>query len=595
MKKNKDKVTVLDSLKNTVYIYGLIFKTAPWYIIGRIVMGLVTGLKHGAEILLISAVLNAIDRGESFESIVKIVAIMAIFWFCYYVFFHLYWGQMNAITRLRFQNRLQKIFFVKSCELDLASYDTPEFYNDFVYSMKRVDTVMVYATDALGDLIRSIAGSASVFAVLFSLDPVIAFVVCGAAVVAMIFRRINNHISYKYNKLLNEQYRKEWYVDRFFNTPNFTKEIRLTDVSENMLREFDNKIEASRKLNAKCQRTMLIFNTLIFLVNCISEAFVLGYMAQNLYSGIILVGGFAITVNSVWKLNNMITDITNQIVNVNKQYVFMEKIRTFMNTKANIVSGNRIPDSFESLEFRNVSFAYRDNLVLKDVSFKINKGERIAIVGYNGAGKTTLTKLIMRLYDVSEGEILYNGYNINEYDLELLRKKIGAVFQDYRIFSATVAENVLADLYTDDKEELVIKSLESSTFGDRLKTLEKGIHTQLTREFYQDGTDISGGEAQKVAIARVFAHDNELIIMDEPSSALDPMAEYELNKSISENAKGKTAIFISHRLSTTRHSDRIYMFEDGVLTESGSHEELMKNNKNYAKMFNIQAEKYCMN
>ncbi len=595
MKKNKDKVTVLDSLKNTVYIYGLIFKTAPWYIIGRIVMGLVTGLKHGAEILLISAVLNAIDRGESFESIVKIVAIMAIFWFCYYVFFHLYWGQMNAITRLRFQNRLQKIFFVKSCELDLASYDTPEFYNDFVYSMKRVDTVMVYATDALGDLIRSIAGSASVFAVLFSLDPVIAFVVCGAAVVAMIFRRINNHISYKYNKLLNEQYRKEWYVDRFFNTPNFTKEIRLTDVSENMLREFDNKIEASRKLNAKCQRTMLIFNTLIFLVNCISEAFVLGYMAQNLYSGIILVGGFAITVNSIWKLNNMITDITNQIVNVNKQSVFMEKIRTFMNTKANIVSGNRIPDSFESLEFRNVSFAYRDNLVLKDVSFKINKGERIAIVGYNGAGKTTLTKLIMRLYDVSEGEILYNGYNIKEYDLELLRKKIGAVFQDYRIFSATVAENVLADLYTDDKEELVIKSLESSTFGDRLKTLEKGIHTQLTREFYQDGTDISGGEAQKVAIARVFAHDNELIIMDEPSSALDPMAEYELNKSISENAKGKTAIFISHRLSTTRHSDRIYMFEDGVLTESGSHEELMKNNKNYAKMFNIQAEKYCMN
>lgn len=595
MKKNKDKVTVLDSLKNTVYIYGLIFKTAPWYIIGRIVMGLVTGLKHGAEILLISAVLNAIDRGESFESIVKIVAIMAIFWFCYYVFFHLYWGQMNAITRLRFQNRLQKIFFVKSCELDLASYDTPEFYNDFVYSMKRVDTVMVYATDALGDLIRSIAGSASVFAVLFSLDPVIAFVVCGAAVVAMIFRRINNHISYKYNKLLNEQYRKEWYVDRFFNTPNFTKEIRLTDVSENMLREFDNKIEASRKLNAKCQRTMLIFNTLIFLVNCISEAFVLGYMAQNLYSGIILVGGFAITVNSIWKLNNMITDITNQIVNVNKQSVFMEKIRTFMNTKANIVSGNRIPDSFESLEFRNVSFAYRDNLVLKDVSFKINKGERIAIVGYNGAGKTTLTKLIMRLYDVNEGEILYNGYNIKEYDLDLLRNKIGAVFQDYRIFAASVAENVLADLYTDDKEELVVKSLESSTFGDRLKTLEKGIHTQLTREFYEDGTDLSGGEAQKVAIARVFAHDNELIIMDEPSSALDPMAEYELNKSISENAKGKTAIFISHRLSTTRHSDRIFMFEDGVLTESGSHEELMKNNKNYAKMFNIQAEKYCMN
>lgn len=594
MKNDTSKVKFSDSIKNSIYIYGLIFKTAPWYIIGRIVMGLVTGLKSGAEVFLISEVLNAIDRGESFESIVKIIAVMAAFWFCYYVFFHLYWGQMNAITRLRFQNSLQKIFFIKSCELDLASYDTPEFYNDFVYSMKQVDAVMVYATDALGDLVRSLAGSASVFAVLFSIDPIIAYVICGAAFINMVLRGLMNHVAYKYNKLLNEQYRKEWYIDRFFSTPEFTKEIRLTNISENMLREYDNKVEASRKLNSKWQRTNLIFELFIFIISCVSEAFTIVYMAKNLYSGIVLVGGFAITINSIWKLNNMISDITTQIVNVNRQSLYMEKIRTFMNTKANIVSGNRIPEAFESLEFRNVSFSYRDDLVLKDVSFKINKGERIAIVGYNGAGKTTLTKLIMRLYDVNEGEILYNGYNIKEYDLDLLRNKIGAVFQDYRIFNATLAENVLADLYTDDKEELVVKSLESSTFGDRLKTLNKGIHTHLTREFYENGTDLSGGEAQKVAIARVFARNNELIIMDEPSSALDPMAEYELNKSISENAKGKTTIFISHRLSTTRHSDRIFMFEGGVLTESGSHDELMRNNKNYANMFNIQAEKYNM-
>lgn len=594
MKNEKVKTKFLSSIKNIICIYGLVFKTAPWYIIGRIVMGLVTGLKSGAEVFLISEVLNAIDRGESFESIVKIIAVMAVFWFCYHVFFHLYWGQMNAITRLSFQNKTQRIFFEKSCNLDLSLYDTPEFYNDFVYSMRYADGAMVHATDALGDIVRSIVGSASVFAVLFALDPIIAYVICGTAVLTMIFKRFMNHVEYKYNKLLNEQYRKEWYIDKFFNTPNFTKEIRLTNVSENMLREYDIKVEVSRKLNSKWQRTNLIFNTLIFILACVSEAFVISYMAENLYNGIILVGGFTITINSMWKLNNMINDITDQIVIMNRHSLYMEKIRTFMNTKANIVSGPRIPEKFESLEFKNVSFAYRDDLVLKDVSFKINKGERIAIVGYNGAGKTTLTKLIMRLYDVSEGEILYNGYNIKEYDLDLLRKKIGAVFQDYRIFAATVAENVLADLYTDDKEELVVRSLESSTFGDRLKTLEKGIHTQLTREFYQDGTDLSGGEAQKVAIARVFAHDNELIIMDEPSSALDPMAEYELNKSISENAKGKTAIFISHRLSTTRHSDRIFMFEGGVLTESGSHEELMRNNKNYAKMFNIQAEKYSV-
>ena len=219
-------------------------------------------------------------------------------------------------------------------------------------------------------------------------------------------------------------------------------------------------------------------------------------------------------------------------------------------------------------------------------------------MGYNGAGKTTLIKLIMRLYDPTEGRILYNGRDIKEYNLEAYREKIGAVFQDYRLFCATLAENVVGGSYTHDEESdaKVTDALRHATFGDRLNTLPKGLDTALAKDLDETGVNLSGGEAQKVAIARVFVRPYELIIMDEPSSALDPMAEYELNHSIlhAADSQERTVIFISHRLSTTRFADNIYLFANGELCESGSHEALIAQGGKYAEMFNMQAEKYRM-
>ena len=199
----------------------------------------------------------------------------------------------------------------------------------------------------------------------------------------------------------------------------------------------------------------------------------------------------------------------------------------------------------------------------------------------------------MRLYDTTVGEVLYNGRNAKDYDISAYRAKIGCVFQDFKIFSSTVAENVMSGDYDDEKDrETVENALEASGFTEKLASLKLGTGTMLTREFDKKGTNLSGGESQKVAIARVFARPYELWIMDEPSSALDPVAEYELNQSILRHAEGKTVIFISHRLSTTRMADRIYMFASGKLCEVGSHDELMAKGGKYAEMFNIQAEKY---
>ena len=298
-----------------------------------------------------------------------------------------------------------------------------------------------------------------------------------------------------------------------------------------------------------------------------------------------------------FKLFWTLDDISNYANKFSEHALYIEKVRKFMECEPKITGGEEKVPEFTSLELKNVCFAYpfgkdEGKNVLDSVSLCVNKGEKIALVGYNGAGKTTLTKLIMRLYDVSEGEVLYNGRNIKDYDPESYRKRIGAVFQDYKIFAATLAENVLAREYSPEDQDLVMSAVKAAGLEDKLAELSEGIHTQLTTEFSDRGVGLSGGESQKVAIARVFAGDYDLVIMDEPSSALDPVAEYELNRSVSENAKDKTLIFISHRLSTTRMADRIYMFEGGKIVEWGSHDELMAKNGKYAHMYTVQAKKY---
>ena len=241
-----------------------------------------------------------------------------------------------------------------------------------------------------------------------------------------------------------------------------------------------------------------------------------------------------------------------------------------------------------SLELRDVSFAYPESsFCLKHLNLKIEPGERIGIVGENGAGKSTLAKLLLRLYDPDSGQILYNGRPIGEWDVHELRKRVGIAFQDANLYALTLRENLqYYNLEATDKQRL--RALK--TVGlDRLDDLEKTV----SREFVEDGIMLSGGEIQKLALARLLMDDFGLMILDEPSSALDPLAEYKMTKLMFE-LSNTTTIMIAHRLSTIRDADRIYLISDGEVTECGTHEELMSLDGKYAEMFRKQAENYVV-
>lgn len=303
-------------------------------------------------------------------------------------------------------------------------------------------------------------------------------------------------------------------------------------------------------------------------------------------------GDFVATFNGAFQIATSFSFLTVGVVRTfSERARLIEKYREFLGREKKIVDGDGVADLGEpkTIEVKDLSFTYpgNDEPTLKNINITINPKEKIALVGYNGAGKTTLTNLLLRLYDASEGGIYIDGEDIRNVTIDSHRDRFSAVFQDFQLFAATVGENVSMSPEVDC--DRVQEALKHSGFS---KQLDDGVDTLLLREFDDDGVMMSGGESQKVAIARAFYKKCPYIILDEPSANLDPVAEYNLNQAMIQAAKNKTVVFISHRLSTTVNADRIYVMEKGEIIEQGTHQELMAMNGTYAYMFNLQAEKY---
>ena len=594
---------------------GKIAKYTPDYFFLMIAEGVIWGAINSAAAVFNYNLLNAVDEGVDFLYAVKIIAIMAVFYLLAYAFDKWYWCIKNPLMRQKLHLRMHEELFVKARSLDLSCFDDPEFYNDFVWAMNESDQRAVEVIEDTGKLINRIVASFTLFGILLTVDPIIAIILFLSSCVTVICNLLGNKVSFRHSKETNPLWRKKSYINRVYHLADYAKELRIHHADELLIKEYDENTEKIISVDIKYgKKYFLLYGLGWETLGSITFFAIILYMITLLEKGTMAVGGFAASVGMVWNIRWMLTDLIERLTKYPRHSLYIEKYLEFMRFDPQIKNGISDIPEFESLEFRDVSFSYEFSThpkyrfhdedyippskegenrdALKHINLTIRAGDKIAIVGYNGAGKTTLIKLIMRLYDPTDGEILYNGVNIKEYDPEAYRKKIGTVFQDFKIFATSIAENVMNGSYTEQDDKTVLKALKAADFTEKLASLEDGIQTHLTREFNDKGTNLSGGEAQKVAISRVFAKDYPIVIMDEPSSALDPMAEYNLNQSILHNTEGKTVIFISHRLSTTRIADKIYMFDTGRLIEQGGHQELLDMNGKYAEMFRLQSEKY---
>lgn len=594
--KRKRKSKAHSTQSNLFYFIRLLFKISPLLVIGEAMWGVL--LKLPTRLIAVIGVKYVVDVVTSHDdlskiafAIVGIAVILLVSEVICWLFREFYWN----IARERANAGLSTIFYEKARSLDLESYDDPYFYNNFIVAIEsstgNLNNILTMIRDYMGELISLI----TICTVILALDPVCLLIILAIIILLTPISKMIGNLQSERRIENNRLHRKSDYFARVFYLQDYAKEVRINNIRPLLIKRYG---EAADDVTENQRRYVGKIDLIYFFQE--TGVQVLGFMfILPLYLGYCVIrsetlsaGDFIATFNGAYSVATSFSFLTVAIArNFSEQAKMIEKFREFLSRTNNIKDGEHTAKCGEpeTIELKNVSFTYPGNTkpTLKNINITLHPYEKIALVGYNGAGKTTLTNLLLRLYDVTDGEILIGGKNIKDETLESHRARFAAVFQDFQIFAATLGENVSLD--ENVNKEDAEKALENSGFK---KELVNGINTELLREFDDNGIMLSGGEAQKVAVSRAFYKKCPYVIMDEPSANLDPIAEYNLNRSMMNAAKHKTVIFISHRLSTTRHADRIYVMENGEIVESGTHEQLMAMNGKYAYMFELQAEKY---
>lgn len=587
--------------KNNLWLFKICYKASPSYMICSIIEIIRNELVVFLEFTFgLNFVLECAEYGRPFETAAIFLLSLLAFVVMGLLFNAFLYQKVQQKEEPKVKQTIKEMLYKKAKEIDLECYDNPEFYNDYVLSVSEAENQVARMIGMINQFLTGLTSIILSGAFFIGNDPV-SFVFIAVSFVASLWSgKALNKLNFRIRNEKNPHERKLGYANRVFYLNDYAKEVRLnTEVSDELLRDFDetnekllaiDKKNAGKRFGLQLMKDYICNGFLIDVVYMIYLVYCAAVLRRISYSNVAVMRG---TANRMKNRMRQFSDVYPKMQEIS---MYVEKMQNFLNIEAKIVStkNRALPEKPTEIELRNVSFGYneKDGYILNNICMKIDPYSKIAIVGYNGAGKTTLIKLIMRLYDPNEGEILLDGVNIKEYDVEEYRRKIGTVFQDFKIFAATVKENVLLDFAENGSDEAVKKAIEKSGFSERLTTLSNGLETNLTTEFEEDGINLSGGEGQKLAVARVFYKDANLIILDEPSSALDPIAEYHLNHSMLTAAENKSVVFISHRLSTTRIADRIYMLEKGRIIEEGSHTELLDIGGKYAEMWRVQAGQY---
>ena len=405
----------------------------------------------------------------------------------------------------------------------------------------------------------------------------------------------------KFSDAMAPTWRKMNYLESTTKNFDFAKDIRLFNMSNAFFNQLSGVNETYKELNRKHHNRMVLWEVSLGSVLIVQKILMYTWLVYNVVTGAYQISDFVLYVGlvstfhaSVGYVNWIYSDMrTNSLmINDYRNFVDWKEDRETADEKDGYITEINL-DKFE-FRFENVSFKYpgHDNYVLKNVNLTIKNGAKLAVVGVNGAGKTTFIKLMMKLYEPSEGRILLNDVDIKEYNREEYFKLFSPVFQNVECFAMPIYQNI--SFAEEDKTDMnkINEVLEQSGLSEKINSYEKGIHTNLLKIFDKEGIDLSGGEKQRLAMARALYKDGKVIILDEPTAALDALAEDRMYREFENMIYGKTAVFISHRLGSTRFCDKIAMFEDGTIVEEGTHEELMAKNGKYAYMFGIQSQYY---
>lgn len=588
------------------YIFKLVWEANPWILIIMVFIALLNGILPIFGTYITAQIINVLALEKTvWESMGIAINVLFVFQFIYLFLSRILADVNKMILNLSGElvaNHIRRKIMRKAKEVDVGCFDKPEFYEKLENANREAGMRPIQILNSSLSIVSCAISIIGYVAVLLSISTVAPLIVGVLALPYAIVNYVYRKKIVKYMFRRSKARRQMNYYSSSVVNKDMVKEMRLLGIAD----DFEKRYDAVFKDYFKgLKRIMLeegFWNVLTGLFRILASCGLFYFVAVLVMNEKILIGDYSFYTGAVSAIGTGVTTFITGTATVYEGTLFIDNLIAFMKHKSEIVSPQNPKtinkNTGHKIEFKNVGFKYpgTEKYILKDFNLIIEKGETIALVGLNGAGKTTLIKLLTRLYDVSEGEILLDGINIKEYDLKEYYRLFGIVFQDFGRYAVNVKENIqYGNVNKEYSEEAIVEAAIQSNAFDYINKLDKKFETPLMRVFEEDGTELSVGQWQKLAVARAFYSDADILILDEPTASLDALAEQEIFRQFDRLRQDKTTLFVSHRLSSAVGADKIVVLKKGNIIEEGTHKELLNKKGEYCKMFMAQAEKYNMN
>ncbi|MBR7116942.1 MAG: ABC transporter ATP-binding protein [Clostridia bacterium] len=595
-----------------LYIIGLVWRAAPLMLVFMVALCILDGVLPVLGAYISRDLLNAIadlvmlrsdgglgsDVFEVLSPIIFLFILNFIYLFAKKILTRLN-SMVTGISGELVVNHIKMMILEKSKVVDMRSFDRPEFYEKLENANREASMRPLHILSATFNVVSALISAVSFVVVLVGLSPFAPLIIVAAAVPGAIVNFYYRNRNFHYIRRHSKERREMNYYSQLMVDKDRAKEIRILGLADTFIERYSRVFKCYYKGLKGLILSEGIWQICIGLISTLVNCGLFLYIAYNVVFMNGLVGDYSLYSGALTSISGYVTTLLTATATIYEGTLFIDNIMTFMKEKIEITAPDepRLPErgAKHTIVFENVSFKYpgTDKYVLKDINLRFEPTDSVVLVGLNGAGKTTLIKLLTRLYDPTEGRILLDGNDLKEYDPKSLYAMFGIIFQDYGRYAETVGENIrFGDVdreYTD--EDIVRAAVEGNADGF-ITELPHGYETPLTRIFEEDGIELSGGQWQKISVARAFYKESDILILDEPTASLDPLAEKEVFDQFRELSEGKITVFVSHRLSSAVDASKIVVLDGGTVAEIGTHEELMAKGGRYHELFTVQAQRY---
>lgn len=578
--------------KNFSFVVKLIWQTSPQFLLVKLLVTLVQTISPFILIVFPKFIVDAIVEQRSWSHVLLLILSMCgcyLFMMIISAFASTYVEKHSDLI----QFDLVRTYGKKVMGLNYEDLENPAILDMFEKSKSGFDLYGFF--DKVVSVVSNFLSLIGYAVILFTYSWLMLTIVFGVVVINLFCNKQKSKYYYQMREESAPINRKFLYLSNLMLGFDYAKEIKVNQLNNYICDKYDSNLSVFNKILTKIYRKLLMLTGISSFTSLLQMLALYTSVAYSALSGSITIGDFSMYISSITAASNCLLGIVTSFIDVNQNMKYATDMRLFFEIERKSEkrdSAAKIAKDHFELSFNNVSFRYpgTDNWVLRNLSFCVKNGEKISVVGKNGSGKTTLIKLLLRLYEPTEGEILFNGKNISSYDYSEYMNMFAPVLQDFKIFAFSCKENVVFDLPYNEKK--LYKALRDSGLEEKLKNLPYGVDTSIYKLFDENGVEFSGGENQKLAIARAMYKDSPIILLDEPTANLDPIAEYDIYMMIYKMLENKTAFFVSHRLASCRFCDRIFVISEGQLIADGNHTELINCCPIYKEMFNKQAQFY---